>query len=220
MRALVFRDAAPSPRFLARLLVEEGLTVDECWSTADVVSQAESGLYDLIFVDASVSRDNALDVCRDVRHAGGTAAIMVLLHEGSTDDRVLGLEAGADDCMVEPLGHTEIVARIRALLRRRFGFATLRCGEIEIDRATRQVRVAGATLRLTNREYALLLHLAHRAGKIVKRSELLAHVWGIHFDPTSNLLEVHVRRLRQKLGVRARMIQTMRGVGYRMSIAP
>ena len=143
----------------------------------------------------------------------------MLTARGEIRERVLGLEAGADDYMVKPFEVEEFIARVRALLRRTSGFGALRCGDLEIDPATRQVKLTGAPLSLTNREYALLLHLVHRGERIAKRSDLLAHVWGVQFDPGSNLVDVHISRLRDKLGDRAWMIETVRGAGYRLRAA-
>jgi DNA-binding response OmpR family regulator len=140
----------------------------------------------------------------------------MLTARGEVRERVLGLEAGADDYMGKPFEVDEFVARVRALLRRASGFALLRCGDLQIDPVARQAKLSGVALSLTSRECALLLHLMHRSDRTVKRSELLAHVWGMHFDPGSNLVEVHVSRLRDKLGDRAWMIETVRGVGYRL----
>jgi len=129
---------------------------------------------------------------------------------------VLGLEAGADDYMVKPFEVDEFVARVRALVRRTSGFGAMRCGRLVVDRVRREAVLDGMALVLTNREYALLLHMLHRVDQIVKRSDLLAHVWGMNFDPGSNLLDVHVSRLRDKFGDCAWMIETVRGVGYRL----
>jgi DNA-binding response OmpR family regulator len=216
MRVLVLEDDQRQARFLARVLSEEGLAVDLCARGADAVAQAEGGLYDLIVLDWMVPETDGLTVCREIRRAGAIAPILILTARGEMRERVLGLEAGADDYMVKPFEVDEFVARVRALLRRASGFAALRCGDVELDRITRQAKLAGVALTLTNREYTLLLHLLHRADRIVKRSDLLAHVWDLHFDPGSNLVEVHVSRLRDKLGDRAWMIETVRGVGYRL----
>jgi DNA-binding response OmpR family regulator len=140
----------------------------------------------------------------------------MLTARSETRERVLGLEAGADDYMGKPFEVDELVARVRALLRRTSGFAAMRYGDLELDRVTRQAKMAGVTLTLTHREYALLVHLLHRAERIVTRSDLLSHVWALRFDPGSNLLDVHISRLRDKLGDRAWMIETVRGVGYRL----
>jgi DNA-binding response OmpR family regulator len=159
---------------------------------------------------------DGLAACRAIRGRGNVAPILMLTARGETRERVLGLEAGADDYMVKPFEVDEFVARVRALVRRTSGFGSMRCGRLVVDRVKREAALDGAALVLTNREYALLLHMLHRADQVVKRSELLAHVWGMNFDPGSNLLDVHVSRLRDKLGDSAWMIETVRGVGYRL----
>jgi DNA-binding response OmpR family regulator len=216
VKVLLLEDDQRLARFLARVLCEEGLAVDVCSRGSDAIAQAEGGLYDLIVLDWMVPETDGLTVCREIRRAGAVAPILMLTARGETRERVLGLEAGADDYMVKPFEVDEFVARVRAQLRRTTGFAALRCGDLEVDRITRQATLAGVALTLTNREYALLLHLLHRADQIVKRSDLLADVWGMHFDPGSNIVDVHVSRLRDKLGDRAWMIETVRGIGYRL----
>jgi DNA-binding response OmpR family regulator len=216
MRVLVLEDDQKLARFLARVLAEEGFAVDLCARGLDAIAQAEGGLYDLVVLDWMVPETDGLSVCREIRRSGGTAPILMLTARGETRERVLGLEAGADDYMVKPFEVEEFVARVRALLRRTAGFGALRCGDLEVDPVARQAKLVGVALTLTNREYALLLHLVHRGDRVVKRSDLLAHVWGLKFDPGSNLVDVHVSRLRDKLGDRAWMIETVRGVGYRL----
>jgi DNA-binding response OmpR family regulator len=216
VKVLILEDDQRQARFLARVLSEEGLSVDLCARGSDAVAQAEGGTYDLIVLDWMVPDADGLTVCREIRRAGGAAPILMLTARGETRERVLGLEAGADDYMVKPFEVDEFVARVRALLRRAAGFTALRCGDLELDRVSRQAKLAGVPMTLTNREYRLLFHLLHRAERTVTRSDLLAHVWEMHFDPGSNLVEVHVSRLREKLGDRSWMIETVRGVGYRL----
>jgi DNA-binding response OmpR family regulator len=216
VKVLLLEDDQRLARFLARVLSEEGLAVDQCARGADAMTQAEGGIYDLIVLDWMVPDTDGLSVCREVRRAGGTAPILMLTARGETSERVLGLEAGADDYMVKPFEVDEFVARVRALLRRASGFGELRCGDLALDTMARQAKLAGVVLSLTNREYALLIHMVHHADRVVKRSDLLTHVWDMRFDPGSNLVDVHVSRLRDKLGERAWMIETVRGVGYRL----
>jgi DNA-binding response OmpR family regulator len=216
LKALILEDDQKLARFLARVLSEEGLTVDLCARGVDAIAQAEVGLYDLIVLDWMVPDTDGLCVCREIRRTGGRAPVLMLTARGETRERVLGLEAGADDYMVKPFEVEEFIARVRALLRRTSGFGALRCGDLEVDPIARQAKLVGVALTLTSREYALLLHLLHRGERIVKRSDLLAHVWGLQFDPGSNMVDVHVSRLRDKLGERAWMIETIRGVGYRL----
>jgi two-component system OmpR family response regulator len=212
----VLEDDQKLARFLARMLAEEGLATDLCATGVDAIAQAQACTYDLVVLDWMVPESDGLAVCRELRRSGCTAPILMLTARGETRERVLGLEAGADDYMVKPFEVDEFVARVRALFRRTTGFAAVRCGDLEIDRVARQAKVGGAPMSLTNREYALLLHLVHRAHRIVKRSDLLSQVWGMSFDPGSNIVEVHVSRLRDKLGDRDWMIETVRGVGYRL----
>jgi DNA-binding response OmpR family regulator len=216
MKVLILEDDQKLARFLARVLSEEEFAVDLCARGVDAIAQAEGGRYDLIVLDWMVPDTDGLTVCREIRRAGGTAPILMLTARGETSERVMGLRAGADDYMVKPFEVDEFVARVRALLRRTSGFAALRCGDLEVDPVARQAKLADVALTLTNREYAVLLHLLHRANRIVKRSDLLAQVWGMRFDPGSNLVEVHISRLRDRLGDRAWMIETVRGVGYRL----
>lgn len=216
MRVLLLEDDAKQARFLARVLGEEGFGVDMCARGTEAIAQAGACPYDLMVLDWMVPETDGLSVCREIRRTGIMTPILMLTARGETRERVLGLEAGADDYVVKPFEVDEVLARVRALLRRASGFASLRCGDLEIDRVARVARIGGAAMTLTNREYALLLYMVHRADRIVKRSELLAQVWGAQFDTGSNIVEVHVSRLRDKLGDRAWLIETVRGVGYRL----
>jgi DNA-binding response OmpR family regulator len=216
LKVLLLEDDPRLACLLARVLSEGGLAVDVCARGTDAIAQAEGAHYDLIVLDWMVPETDGLTVCRAIRQAGGTAPILMLTARGETRERVLGLEAGADDYMVKPFEVDEFVARVRAQLRRTMGFASLRCGDLEIDRVARQAKLAGVALTLTHREYALLLHLLFRTDQVVKRSDFLTQVWGMRFDPGSNLVEVHISRLRDKLGEGAWMIETVRGVGYRL----
>jgi DNA-binding response OmpR family regulator len=220
MRVLLLEDDEKLARLLARVLSEEGLSSDVCLRGNDALAQAEGGSYDIIVLDWMVPDTDGLTVCREMRKAGSSAPILMLTARGETQDRVAGLDAGADDYLIKPFEVEEFMARVRALMRRASGFKQLRCGDLEIDRLSREARVAGVVLTLTNREYALLIHLLHNADRIVRRSELLARVWGTGFDPGSNIVDVHVSRLRDKLGDRAWMIETMRGIGYRLRGSP
>jgi DNA-binding response OmpR family regulator len=163
---------------------------------------------------------DGLSVCRRLRENGLTTPILMLTARGELRERVLGLETGADDYMVKPFEVEELVARVRALVRRASGFAKLGLGALELDRVGREVLLKGQRLDLTTREYALLLDFIHHAERVVSRTELLARVWGNNFDSGSNLVEVHVSRLRDKLGECAWMIETVRGAGYKLTATP
>lgn len=218
MKILVVEDDKRLSRFIVRVLTEEGFAVDSCSCGSDAARQARGVLYDAVVLDWMLPDVDGLTVCRELRQAGNSVPVLMLTARGEVREKVLGLEAGADDYMVKPFDVEELVARVNALIRRASGHAQLRCGPVEIDRVARQVRCNGALIELTSREYALLLHLAYHAGKVVTRSELLSRVWETNFDPSSNFVEVHVSRLRDKLGDAASMIETVRGVGYRLRV--
>ncbi len=220
VKVLVVEDDAKLSPFLVRVLVEEGFAADACATGADALAQATSGIYDLVILDWMLPDIDGLSVCRRLRQEGFRTPIIMLTARGEVRERVLGLETGADDFLVKPFEVDELLARIRALVRRASGFATLTVGKLSLDRLGREVLLDGKQLDLTSREYALLLDFVHHAEKVVTRSELLARVWGTTFDPGSNLVEVHVSRLRDKLGDHAWMIETVRGVGYKLTGSP
>ena len=213
---LVVEDDDRLARFLERVLKEEGYSVDRCRSGADAVTQVRAGDYALALLDWMIPELDGLEVCRQLRRFGSTVPILMLTARDDVGERVLGLDAGADDYLVKPFEIEELLARINALLRRAQGHALSNIGALSIDRAGRRVIVDGKALELTARELALLLHLAHRVEQIVTRTELLTQVWSIRFDPESNVVEVHMSRLRDKLGKYAWMIETVRGRGYRL----
>jgi len=216
MKALVLEDDPKIARFVAQVLREEGYAVDHCATGADALRLAELGGYELVILDWMVPDIDGLSVCRELRRRGVVTPILMLSARGQVSERVLGLETGADDYLVKPFEVEELVARARALARRTVGYARIRCGELEIDRIERHVFLAGRRLALTAREFSLLLRLALHADKVVTRTDLLANVWEASFDTGSNILEVHVSRLRDKMGEHSTMIETVRGVGYRL----
>lgn len=216
MRALILEDDAKLVRFLARVLSEEGFVSDECACGVDAIARGQRGAYDLVILDWGVPETDGLSVCRQMRRGGMAAPILMLSARCEPKERALGLSAGADDFVAKPFEVEELVARVRALLRRTTGFGPVRCGALEVDPRMHEAKLGEERLALSPLEHALLLQLALRGGYVVERAELLAHVWGLDFDPNSNLVEVHVGRLREKLGRRAAMIETVRGVGYRL----
>lgn len=190
--------------------------VDTC-ATGDVgLRQAARGGYDLLVLDWMLPDVDGLSVCRQLREQGAALPILMLTARTELAERVMGLDAGADDYVPKPFEIEELVARVRALLRRVGGMGKIRLGSLEIDCRSRTVTVGSSRPELTTREYSLLLHLARRASDVVSRSELLSQVWSARFDPGSNLVEVHISRLRDKLGPAAWMIETVRGSGYRL----
>lgn len=220
MKIFVIEDDKKLNSFLVRVLSEEGYVVDAATSGTDAARQAEVGTYDAIILDWMLPGLDGLSLCRELRRRGTLAPILMLTARGETHEKVLGLDAGADDYMVKPFEVEEFTARVRALLRRTHGFGKLRCGDVEIDRVGHRALLSGMPLPLTSREYALLLHLVHHADRVVTRTDLLSRVWETNFDPGSNLIEVHVSRLREKLGSFSWMIETVRGAGYRLRSPP
>jgi DNA-binding response OmpR family regulator len=218
VKILVVEDDRKLARFLQRVLSEEGHIADVCVSGSDALVQARSGIYGLILLDWMIPEQDGLGVCRELRRGGCEIPIMMLTARGELPERVMGLEAGADDYLSKPFEVDELVARVKALLRRSSARVRLTLGALEIDREERRARVAGAPVELTAREFAVLLHLAQRAGDVVTRTELLTQVWATQFDPESNVVEVHVSRLRDKLGEAATLIETVRGRGYRLRV--
>jgi DNA-binding response OmpR family regulator len=216
MKALLLEDDGKIARFVAQILREEGYAVDLCTTGADALRLAELGGHDLAVLDWVVPDLDGLSVVREMRRRGALIPILMLTARGQLRERVLGLETGADDYVTKPFEVEEFVARTRALTRRAIGYARIRCGDLEIDRINREAFLGGRKLSLTGRELGLLMKLALSEGKVVTRTDLLSSVWEASFDTGSNILEVHMSRLRDKLGARASMIETVRGVGYRL----
>jgi DNA-binding response OmpR family regulator len=215
MKILVVEDDSKLAGLLTRFLQEEGHeTVVSPDGNIDVAAVAGS-TYDLVILDRMLPGTDGVEVCRRLRSAGALTPILMLSARGEVNDRVGGLDAGADDYLVKPFEVEELLARVRAVTRRATG-ARLVCGPFEVDRVAHEVRMEGRQLTLTGREFAVLVYLLQNVDRVVSRSELLAHVWGTHHDPGTNVVEVHVSRLREKLGERARMIETVRGRGYRL----
>jgi len=216
MKILVVEDNEKLASFLTRALAEEGYTVDRVVDGATAVQQAQVIAYDLILLDWMLPKLDGLSVCRTLRAGGSAAPILLLTARSETAEKVLGLDAGADDYLTKPFDLSELLARVRACIRRRGTEALLRVGPLVIERSTRVARLEAKTLDLTPREFALLSYLAREAGRIVPRTELLSKVWETNFDPSSNVVDVHIRNLREKLDAHAALLETVRGVGYRL----
>jgi DNA-binding response OmpR family regulator len=193
----------------------EGYEVKLAGDGISALDLAHGFLPDLVILDLGLPRLDGIDVAKTLRQSDDVP-ILVLTARDAVEARVEGLDAGADDYLIKPFEIEELMARIHALMRRSAGHSQLRLGALEIDRVGRQVLLAGKPLELTTRELALLLHLALRPDRVVTRSELLSQVWSVRFDPESNVVEVHISRLRDKLGKQSWMIETVRGRGYRL----
>ncbi|MBX3229423.1 MAG: response regulator transcription factor [Labilithrix sp.] len=218
MKLLVVEDNPKVARFLVRALSEEGHAVDQVGDGTRALEQIEAVSYDAIVLDWMLPGTDGIAVCRAARDRGVKTPILMLTARAEVGEKILGLDAGADDYLAKPFDLGELLARVRAL-GRRAGGPTLRLGPLTIDPVARKVLAGGHPIDVTSRELSLLVYLVQHAGRAVSRSELLQKVWSTSFDPSSNVVEVHVKNLREKLGKHDAMIETVRGVGYR-AVAP
>ncbi len=219
MKVLVVEDDKKLARFLAQALTEEGYVVDTCSRGRDALTQAIHIAYSLIVLDWMLPDLDGVTVCREIRRSASNVPILMLTARGEVGERVTGLDAGADDYMTKPFELEELLARVRAAIRRgQSEPQTLRVGTLTIELVEHIVHVHGTRLDLTPREYSLLVLLARNAGRVVPRSEILSQVWETVRDPGSNVIEVNVKNLREKLGAAGPLIETVRGVGYRMML--
>ena len=223
MRVLVVEDDRKVASFIQKGLEQEGHAVDVLHDGADAQDQARLIDYDLVVLDLMLPGRSGLQVLRDLRAVKGALPIIILTAKDSLDERVAGLDAGADDYMTKPFGLAELSARMRALLRRGAPRETiLRVGDLEMDTVRRKVRRAGQAIDLKPKEYALLEFLLRHVDRPVTKSLIIEHVWDIHFDSVSNVVEVHVNSLRNKVDkpFALPLIRTVRGVGYLITDEP
>ena len=218
MRVLLAEDERETAELLAKGLREHTYAVDIARTGPAALEMAEVNDYDLIILDILLPGLNGLDVCRSLRAGSWQTPILMLTALDAVIDRVVGLDAGADDYLAKPFAFDELVARVRALLRRRplLQRRILTAGDLRVDTVTRSITRAGTPINLTAKEYALLEYLASRAGEVVTRAEIGEHVWDDSYDPLSNLIEVYIQRLRRKIGDKPghELIHTRRGLGY------
>lgn len=216
MHLLVVEDDPKLSEFLVRVLKDEGHSTVVAETGAAALECAPPGRFDVILLDWMLPDGNGPDVAQRLRSAGLTTPILMLTARGELSDKVAGLRAGADDYLVKPFDVDELLARVAALSRRGRIGAALEVGALALDRMTRHATLDGAQLDLTAKEFALLSRLALAGQEPVARATILLDVWQLKFDPGSGVLDVHVSRLRDKLGAMAWMIETVRGVGYRL----
>jgi two-component system OmpR family response regulator len=217
VRVLIVEDEALLAAQLGRALEEAGYAVDRAadGERADFLGSTER--YDVIVLDLGLPRVDGLTLLRRWREGGVTSPVLVLTARGTWHDKVAGIDSGADDYVAKPFRIEEVLARLRALIRRASGHVTpeLRCGPIRLDTRTASVTLDGAPVKLTSHEFRVLSYLMHHAGRVVSQRELVEHIYAQDFDRESNTVEVFVARLRRKLGTGR--IETLRGHGYRMS---
>ena len=220
MRILVIEDDPKVATFIQRALEQEGYAVDVLNDGVEAGRQSEGIGYDAAVLDLLLPGRSGLQVLRDIRTKKSDLPVLILTAKDSLEDRVAGLDAGADDYMVKPFALAELSARLRALLRRGKPHETrLRVGDLEVDVVRRTVTRAGHRIELRPKEYALLEFLIRNSDRPLTRSLIIEHVWDIHFDSISNVVEVHINALRNKIdrGFDLPLIQTVRGVGYMLT---
>lgn len=216
MRILIVEDNVRIASFLRKGLAEEGYSVVVAENGDQGFQQLMEQEFDAAVVDVMLPGRSGIELVRDVREGGRSIPILMLTARDRTEDKIEGLDAGADDYLTKPFDFTELMARLRALLRRSSGVATpvLRAADLELDPATREVRRGGEPVALTPKEFALLEYLLRNANRPLSRATLMEHVWGIRFDPGTNVVDVFINSLRNKLDPERELIQTVRGVGY------
>ena len=225
MRILLVEDEPAAAQLIAKGLRENAYAVDVAADGEAALLQIGTNDYDLVVLDVMLPRKNGFAVCRAVRESGSTIPILMVTARDAVEDRIEGLDTGADDYLVKPFAFGELLARIRALIRRGdrpVAGSRLEAGPISLDTRTRRVHVDGLEVALTAKEYALLEYLVRRAGDVITRGEIAEHVWDERYDPLSNVVDVYVQRLRRKLdGSRSEsLIRTRRGEGYQLAAGP
>jgi len=224
LRVLIVEDEVKMAGLLKRGLEEEGYAVDLARTGSDAVWAGSETPYDAIVLDVMLPDLNGFEVCRELRAGGHWAPVLMLTARHAIADRVAGLDAGADDYLTKPFSFGELFARLRALVRRGAGErpAVLRTGDLTLDPASRKVTRGDALVELTAKEFALLEYFMRRPGEVLTRSRILEHVWDFGYDGDSNVVDVYVRYLREKIDrpFRADSIETIRGSGYRLREVP
>ncbi|MEV4963852.1 response regulator transcription factor [Streptomyces sp. NPDC024062] len=216
MRLLIVEDEKRLATSLARGLTAEGFAVDVVHDGLEGLHLAGQGVYDLVVLDVMLPGMNGYRICAALRAAGHETKILMLTAKDGEYDEAEGLDTGADDYLTKPFSYVVLVARVRALLRRRGGSASpvLTAGTLRMDTAARRVHRGEDEVTLTTKEFAVLEQLVRRAGEVVSKADILEHVWDFAYDGDPNIVEVYISTLRRKLGAAA--IRTVRGAGYRL----
>ena len=220
MRVLIVEDEPKMASLVRRGLEEEGIAVDVAGRGEDAVWMAGSTEYDVVVLDVMLPGLDGFEVCRRLRADEVWTPVLMLTARDAVEDRVAGLDGGADDYLVKPFAFDELLARLRALARRGSGErpAVLEVGDLRLDPATRQASRGGVEIALSQKEYALLETLMRRPGRVLSRLQLLEHAWDNEYENRSNVVDVYIRYLREKVDrpFGADTIETVRGVGYRL----
>ncbi|MGD9107244.1 MAG: response regulator transcription factor [Desulfobacterales bacterium] len=219
MRILVVEDDKGTARFIKKGLSEEGFITDVVSGGEEALFMAKTQIYDLIILDVMLPEINGFEVLRGIKQKGVSTPVLFLTAKDTKEDIIYGLDLGADDYLVKPFAFAELLARIRAVLRRgqtSDPMQKLIVGDLVLDRVTRQARREEKIIELTAKEYQFLEYMMRNTGQILTKTMILDHVWGYDFDTQSNIIEVHVNRLRAKVDkdFSTKLIHTARGVGY------
>jgi len=224
MRILVVEDNKKTAAFISKALKAEGFAVDMLHDGDEALSAIATTPFDVVVLDIMLPGRDGLSVVRQLRARNNKTPVLLLSARGETNERVEGLNAGADDYLAKPFALEELIARVRALLRRgsETKSTTLRVADLTLDVATRTARRGGKTIELTSREYCLLELLMRSAGRICGRMVILEKVWDYNFDPGSNIIDVYIARLREKIDAdsKVKLLHSVRGVGYVMKEQP
>ncbi len=218
MRILIVEDDKKIASFIKKGLTEEQYAVDVCYDGEEGLYWAEQSDYDVIILDIMLPKKNGMKVCKELRENGINSPIIMLTAKDAIKDKIKGLDEGADDYLTKPFAFEELLARIKALLRRNQQYKTeiLKVADLEFDTLNHKVRRAGKEIILSGKEYALLEYLMRNKGKSVKETMIIEHVWDRNFDSFSNVVNVYIHHLREKIdrGFSKKLIHTIRGVGY------
>jgi two-component system, OmpR family, copper resistance phosphate regulon response regulator CusR len=221
MRVLLVEDDTHIAHFVAKGLREQSYAVDVSVTGEEALSQVAINTYDLVILDVMIPAPDGFAVCKELRRTGHRMPVLMLTARDAVEDRIEGLDRGADDYLTKPFEFRELLARLRALLRRPSALqpSALSVADLVIDTAGQAVTRGGKFISLTAKEYALVEFLARNAGRVVGRAEIAEHVWDEEFDPFSNLIEVYVNRIRRKIDTKGLkpLLHTRRGAGYVLS---
>jgi two-component system OmpR family response regulator len=221
MQILLAEDHKHLASLTRQALTEDGYMVDVVHDGQAAIDNFEINSYDLVILDIMLPQVTGIEVCRRIREGNTNIPIIMLTALDSVDDRINGLDSGADDYLVKPFSFSELSARIRALFRRgnKAEPVVLTVGQLSLNTATKIVLCSGKTLNLTAKEYTLLHYFMHHAGEVLSKNDLLEHVWDMNYEGFSNVVETYVRYLRHKIdraGGNAKQIQTIRSLGYKL----
>ena len=218
MRLLLVEDDKKLTGYIKKGLIEESYSVDVVHNGLDAIGAVSTAEYDLIILDILLPGRSGIDVCREIRSRGFTTPVVMLTAKDAVEDKVSGLDAGADDYIAKPFSFDELLARIRALLRRAQSYKTpvLKVADLELDPGAHRISRGGSEIQLTGKEYALLEYLMRNKGRIVTETNILEHVWDMQTDPFTNVVSVYIHYLRNKVdrGFDKALIHTVRSIGY------